>query len=290
MAVPSACHPQTLELELQLVVLRLLAHTLVKLDSGPTMRFVDLSLFQFEAMKYKTKRCGTWPDISLVFQICTFLKGATTQWIDDQNVPYAIKNSDWVGYDNKKSYETKVCGTLCSSWADYISSICNKPQLLFYSQQVRYLQDQKYGGAFVWALDLDDFAGRFCGEGSHPLLAHLRKLMDIGKSFLCCSTKTNLPLNLLNVFVQLYFNLELPPLPPTTTPKPGASTTTRPTTTTTTTTPIPGSGFCNGKPDGLYANPDNKNSFYMCSGGITYVRFCGTGSVFDDSCKCCAWP
>lgn len=24
-------------------------------------------LFQFEAMKYKTKRCGTWADISLVF-------------------------------------------------------------------------------------------------------------------------------------------------------------------------------------------------------------------------------
>uniref|UniRef100_H2TD25 chitinase n=1 Tax=Takifugu rubripes TaxID=31033 RepID=H2TD25_TAKRU len=177
-----------------------------------------------------TREAGFWS----YYEICTFLKGAAIHWIDDQNVPYATKNSDWVGYDNKESYETKV----------------------------RYLQDQKYGGAFVWALDLDDFAGRFCGEGSHPLLAHLRKLMDI----------------------------ELPPLPPTTTPKPGASTTTRPTTITTTTTPIPGSGFCSGKPDGLYANPDNKNSFYMCSGGITYVRFCGTGSVFDDSCKCCAWP
>ncbi|TWW62629.1 acidic mammalian chitinase-like [Takifugu flavidus] len=177
-----------------------------------------------------TREAGFWS----YYEICTFLKGAAIHWIDDQNVPYATKNSDWVGYDNKESYETKV----------------------------RYLQDQKYGGAFVWALDLDDFAGHFCGEGSHPLLAHLRKLMDI----------------------------ELPPLPPTTTPKPGASTTTRPTTITTTTTPIPGSGFCSGKPDGLYANPDNKNSFYMCSGGITYVRFCGTGSVFDDSCKCCAWP
>lgn len=44
------------------------------------------------------------------------------------------------------------------------------------------MQEQKFGGAFVWALDLDDFAGRFCGEGSHPLLAHLRKLLAIGKS------------------------------------------------------------------------------------------------------------
>lgn len=46
---------------------------------------------------------------------------------------------------------------------------------------MRYLQEQKFGGAFVWALDLDDFAGRFCGEGNHPLMGHLRKLLDIGE-------------------------------------------------------------------------------------------------------------
>merc|ERR1719309_260969 len=123
-----------------------------------------------------TREAGFWA----YYEICTFLKGATTQWIDDQMVPYAFKNNEWVGYDNHKSYEIKV----------------------------RYMQQQKFGGAFVWALDLDDFAGRFCGEGAHPLLSHLRKLLDI----------------------------ELPPLPPTTTPRPGASTTSPPTTTTTATT------------------------------------------------------
>lgn len=86
----------------------------------------------------------------------------------------------------------------------------------------------------------------------------------------------------------LSFDPELPPLPPTTTPKPGAVTT-RPTTTTTT-TPVPGSGFCSGKPDGMYPNPENKNSFYMCVGGITHIRFCGAGTVYDDACKCCTWP
>ncbi|XP_031582683.2 acidic mammalian chitinase-like [Oreochromis aureus] len=178
-----------------------------------------------------TREAGFWS----YYEICTFVKGTTINWIEDQKVPYACKNNEWVGFDNKESYETKV----------------------------RYLKDQKFGGAFVWALDLDDFAGKFCAEGAHPLLSHLRSLLDI----------------------------ELPPMPSTTTPKPGASTTSPTTTTTTTTTThAPGTGFCNGKPDGLYPHPDDKATFYMCAGGVTHVRQCGAGSVFDDNCKCCNWP
>uniref|UniRef100_A0A3B5AYI1 Acidic mammalian chitinase n=1 Tax=Stegastes partitus TaxID=144197 RepID=A0A3B5AYI1_9TELE len=179
-----------------------------------------------------TREAGFWS----YYEICNFLKGTTIQWIEDQKVPYAAKNNEWVGFDNQESFETKV----------------------------RYLQEQKFGGAFVWALDLDDFAGQFCGQGAHPLMSHLRKLLNIGK-------------------------YQLPPLPPTTTPRPGASTTST-TTTTTTTTHAPGPGLCNGKPDGLYANPDNKSSFYQCASGVTYERYCGTGTVFSVSCQCCTWP
>ncbi|XP_076012654.1 chitinase-3-like protein 1 [Genypterus blacodes] len=182
-----------------------------------------------------TREAGFWA----YYEICGFLKGTTIQWIEDQKVPYATKNQEWVGFDTQESYQNKVA----------------------------YLQEQRFGGAFVWALDLDDFAGRFCGQGKHPLLAHLRKLLGV----------------------------VVPTLPPTTTAEPGASTTPgpstpRPTTTTTVTTHAPGSGFCNGKPDGIYANPDDKTTFYMCAGGITHLSRCGSGSVFDDKCKCCVWP
>ncbi|KAM7402781.1 hypothetical protein PAMP_017992 [Pampus punctatissimus] len=43
------------------------------------------------------------------YEICTFLKGTTVQWIDDQKVPYASKNNEWVGFDNRESYEIKIC-------------------------------------------------------------------------------------------------------------------------------------------------------------------------------------
>ncbi|XP_033938450.2 acidic mammalian chitinase-like [Pseudochaenichthys georgianus] len=97
-----------------------------------------------------TREAGFWA----YYEICTFLEGTTIKWIQDQKVPYATKNNEWVGFDNRESYEIKV----------------------------RYLQKEKFGGAFVWALDLDDFAGQFCGEGAHPLLSHLRKLLNIGRS------------------------------------------------------------------------------------------------------------
>lgn len=122
----------------------------------------------------------------------------------------------------------------------------------------------------------------------------------------------------------VYCSLSVPPLtgmhptPSTTTKKPGvtttapaATTTNKPAVTTTapaftttthkpsgtttapstkTTIPVPGREFCKDKPDGIYANPDDKTTFYVCAGGRTYLKVCGAGTVFNDSCKCCAWP
>ncbi|XP_063072715.1 chitotriosidase-1-like [Engraulis encrasicolus] len=40
--------------------------------------------------------------------------------------------------------------------------------------EAAWLGTKSLGGASVWTLDLDDFAGSFCGDGAYPLVNHLR--------------------------------------------------------------------------------------------------------------------
>lgn len=70
------------------------------------------------------------------YEICDFLRGATVHRILGQLVPYATKGNQWVGYDDKESVRSKV----------------------------QYLKSKQLAGATVWALDLDDFRGSFCGQ------------------------------------------------------------------------------------------------------------------------------
>ncbi|XP_075471486.1 acidic mammalian chitinase-like [Ascaphus truei] len=87
---------------------------------------------------------------ALPSQIGPWLKGATVEWIADQKVPYACKGNEWVGFDNQQSYEHKV----------------------------DFLKKGGFGGAMVWAIDLDDFLGSFCNEGKYPLIRHLKSLLE----------------------------------------------------------------------------------------------------------------
>uniref|UniRef100_A0A674GST5 GH18 domain-containing protein n=1 Tax=Taeniopygia guttata TaxID=59729 RepID=A0A674GST5_TAEGU len=81
-------------------------------------------------------------------EICTFLNsGATQAWHGPQDVPYAYKGNEWVGYDNVRSFGLKV------DW----------------------LKNNNFGGAMVWDLDMDDFTGDFCKEGKYPLISSLKK-------------------------------------------------------------------------------------------------------------------
>ncbi|XP_062272532.1 chitinase, acidic.1 [Scomber scombrus] len=92
-----------------------------------------------------TRTAGFWA----FYEICDFTNGADIEWIDEQRVPYATYGSAWVGYDDKRSYSSKV----------------------------QWMTNLGLGGAHVWAMDMDDFAGSFCSEGAYPLVNHLRLSM-----------------------------------------------------------------------------------------------------------------
>ncbi|XP_078098073.1 acidic mammalian chitinase-like [Mustelus asterias] len=84
-------------------------------------------------------------------EVCTFLKNATKQMIEDQKVPYAVKGDQWVGYDDPESFKTKA----------------------------EWLKENKFGGATLWALDLDDSSGTQCNDGTYPLTKTLKTALGI---------------------------------------------------------------------------------------------------------------
>ncbi|NXU48030.1 CHIA chitinase, partial [Turnix velox] len=175
------------------------------------------------------------------YEICSLLKsGATEVWDAPQDVPYAYKGNEWVGYDNIKSYNIKV------DW----------------------LKKNNYGGAMVWALDLDDFRGTFCNEGKYPLITTLKNGLGLQNSDCVPPAQPNPPIT------------EAPSQGGGSGGSDGGSDSGS----------SGGSGFCAGKANGIYADPSNKSNFYNCINGQTIVQSCQSGLVFDTSCSCCNWP
>ncbi|XP_029006532.1 acidic mammalian chitinase-like [Betta splendens] len=92
-----------------------------------------------------TRTAGFWS----YYEVCAFLPSATVEWISEQTVPYATYASSWVGYDDQRSFSSKV----------------------------QWMTAKNLGGAHVWTLDMDDFSGSFCSAGAYPLVNHLRMSM-----------------------------------------------------------------------------------------------------------------
>ncbi|XP_076789192.1 chitinase-like protein 3 [Arvicanthis niloticus] len=86
------------------------------------------------------------------YEVCDFLaKGATQAWDDPQNVPYAHHDNEWVGYDDVHSFLIKA----------------------------NWLQQNNFGGAMIWTLDMDDFTGSFCKQSKFPLTSILKKALGV---------------------------------------------------------------------------------------------------------------
>uniref|UniRef100_A0A3Q1H2A4 Acidic mammalian chitinase n=1 Tax=Acanthochromis polyacanthus TaxID=80966 RepID=A0A3Q1H2A4_9TELE len=128
--------------------------------------------------------------------------------------------------------------------------------------KVQWLKQNGFGGAMVWSLSLDDFSGTFCGQGRYPLINTIKSGLGTGQS---CGSPSN----------------PIPPVAPSQQPQSGGGSGSSGGNT--------GSGFCTGKANGLYPDPTDKNQFYECNQGQTYIQHCGVGLVYDGSCKCCNW-
>ena len=85
------------------------------------------------------------------YEICEFMQAGWTVVKDPQKRmgPYAYKGNQWVGYDDVETIELKS----------------------------NFVKENGYGGGMIWALDLDDFKGQFCGCGRHPLLKTINKVL-----------------------------------------------------------------------------------------------------------------
>ncbi|XP_038675591.1 chitinase-3-like protein 2 [Scyliorhinus canicula] len=172
----------------------------------------------------KSGKAGSFSDTSGILayhEICPFLKGAAIRMIKDQKVPYAFKDDQWLGFDTPDSFITKA------QWLKY----------------------NHFGGAAVWALDLDDYIGNNCNEGAYPLTNALKTALDISdsgdgrKSFLSLSfTKSN------TVEVR---------------------------------------DWCHETPNGFYSFPSHSHKFYNCACGESHIMVCPKGMDFNDKCHCC---
>ncbi|XP_071870555.1 chitinase 7 [Bombus fervidus] len=86
------------------------------------------------------------------YEICTFLseENTTLVWDSEQQVPFAYREDQWVGFDDERS-------------------LINKMQ---------WLKEEGFGGIMIWSVDMDDFRGS-CGAGKYPLIkAMMKELRD----------------------------------------------------------------------------------------------------------------
>lgn len=81
------------------------------------------------------------------YEICDFLHkdNTTLVWDNEQQVPFAYRDQQWVGFDDERSLKTKT----------------------------KWLKSSGFGGIMVWSVDLDDFRG-YCGTGKFPLLKSMK--------------------------------------------------------------------------------------------------------------------
>lgn len=91
------------------------------------------------------------------YEVCNKLKeGFVREWLDEQRVPIAYGEDEWVGYDDVQSLFEKVI------FFKFFPFLLNL--FTFYLFKVNYVKSKQLGGVFVNSLNLDDSTGHFCNQ------------------------------------------------------------------------------------------------------------------------------
>ncbi|XP_055078808.1 integumentary mucin C.1-like [Periophthalmus magnuspinnatus] len=148
------------------------------------------------------------PGVWSYYETCAYIEGGMTERIPGQSVPYTVTEDHWVGYDDFLSVDAKTA----------------------------HIATRGYGGAFVWALDLDDYNGGYCLDGTFPFTRYLKSRLPVAAPgpTIIFNPSTPAP----PVAAPRATNMAAPAttVAPTTTTTTPTTTTTTPTTTTTTPT------------------------------------------------------
>ncbi|XP_071130020.1 chitinase-3-like protein 1 [Mytilus edulis] len=222
------------------------------------------------------------------YEVCDMMKnGGKKYYINEQKVPYLVKDDQWVGYDDVDSLSIKV----------------------------QYVKQQRFGGIMVWALDLDDFKGT-CGQGTYPLLKRINQEIE-GSRYQPEQPMLNTP------NVPEIYN----PIPPRQTPKvdipnvpelyiPPRHTPKRRRKQKIIPTQVAVRKVVNPRPprqqqhiesvdqlrsnskdfsctkgnDGYFASPTSCSEYYMCTDGTAFKFNCASGLKFNAKHNFCDWP
>ncbi|XP_013409193.1 acidic mammalian chitinase-like [Lingula anatina] len=201
-----------------------------------------------------TREPGFWA----YYEICSKIKdcGFQEEWSSRHGVPYAHRDTQWVGYDNPKSIAAKAA----------------------------YIRKLRLGGAMVWSLALDDFTGSFCGQGKYPLLTTLNQGLAGARTVQSLARQRPMPRKgntnkcTMVSYGEATSGQQSPPASGDNAAAPPVEA-----------KECPAGVYCH-EPEGLYPHPERCNQFCHCWKGIPYEKSCPGVLNYNAAVGTCDWP